>query len=125
MKTEKTESGTLETWTPEEVSDALEVGRIVLIDVRTPMEFAQERVEGALLSPMSHFRPDRLPTEGDKRLVFHCAGGKRSERVARAYLDAGHDRVAHMGGGFGAWKEAHLPYIGTDMATGAPSRENQ
>ncbi len=30
--------------------------------------------------------------------------------------------VAKMEGGFGAWKEAKLPYIGTDMATGAPTR---
>lgn len=29
-----------------------------------------------------------------------------------------------MEGGFGAWKQAGLPYIGTDMATGAPKAMN-
>ena len=28
--------------------------------------------------------------------------------------------VAHMGGGMAAWKEGKQPYIGTNMATGAP-----
>ena len=42
--------------------------------------------------------------------------------MARKVLAAGHDSVAHMGGGFGAWKKAGLPHIATDMGTGAPTR---
>ncbi|MGC9420423.1 MAG: rhodanese-like domain-containing protein, partial [Rhodovulum sp.] len=61
-----------------------------------------------------------LPEEGDKRIVFHCGSGVRSRKVAEAYLAAGHDHAAHLEGGFAAWKTAHKPYIGTDMASGAP-----
>ena len=46
----------------------------------------------------------------------------RSDRVARECLSAGMERIAHMGGGFGAWKSSGRPYIGTNMATGAPQR---
>ena len=60
--------------------------------------------------------------EAIKTVVFHCGSGKRSESVARKVLAAGHDSVAHMGGGFGAWKKAGLPHIATDMGTGAPTR---
>jgi len=124
METETTEAGALETWTPQEVSDALEAGRIVLIDVRTTPEFMFEHVHGALLMPMPFFRAETLPGQEAKRLVFHCGSGKRSEKVAREALAAGIAPVAHMGGGFGAWKQAGLPYIGTDMASGAPKRVN-
>ena len=37
-----------------------------------------------------------------------------------AAIAAGIGRIAHMEGGFGAWKEAGLTYTGTDMSTGAP-----
>lgn len=123
MDTETTDTGTLETWTAEEVARAFEAGEIALIDVRTPQEYLMERIPGALNFPMQDFSAAALPCQVEKRLVFHCGSGKRSEKVAREVLSAGHGKVAHMGGGFGAWKAAKLPYVATDMATGAPKRE--
>ena len=124
MQTEQTDHGTLETWTPEEVHRALEAGEICLIDVRTPQEYMFEHVEGALLLPMPFFNAHKLPGQKDKPIVFHCGSGVRSEKVSRAAIDAGIDQIAHMEGGFAAWKAAQKPYIGTNMATGAPSRVN-
>ncbi len=122
MKTETLGDATLETWTVDEVAQAFDQGGIVLIDVRTPQEYMFEHVEGALLMPLAFFRADRLPGQSEKRIVFHCGSGARSERVARAAIAAGIGQVAHMGGGFGAWKSAGQPYVGTDMSTGAPKR---
>ena len=34
----------------------------------------------------------------------------------------GRNRIAHMEGGFGAWKTAKKPHIGTQMSTGAPTK---
>jgi rhodanese-related sulfurtransferase len=121
MKTEDAGSSVLETWTVEEVAEAFDRNEIVLIDVRTPQEYMFEHVEGALLMPMAFFRAEKLPGQSDKRIVFHCGSGVRSEKVARAAMAAGFDRIAHMEGGFGAWKAAKRPYIGTNMATGAPT----
>ena len=120
MKNETVDNAVLETWTVDEVADAFARDEIVLIDVRTPQEYMFEHVEGALLMPMSFFRADKLPGQSEKRIVFHCGSGVRSERVARAAIAAGMDHVAHMGGGMAAWKEGKQPYIGTNMATGAP-----
>lgn len=122
MKREETGNGPLETWTAVEVAAALDAGEIALIDVRTPQEYMFEHVEGALLMPMAFFRADRLPSQQGKRLVFHCGSGARSEKVARKCLDEGFAPVAHMEGGFAAWKAAGLGYTGTDMASGAPKR---
>ncbi|MDD3444088.1 MAG: rhodanese-like domain-containing protein [Zavarzinia sp.] len=107
-----------ECWTPEEVLSALEAGEIALIDVRTPQEYAFEHVEGGLLSPLAEFKPAFLPSQQGKRLVFHCGSGMRSRKVLEACIAAGVTPLAHMAGGFAAWKTAGLPYIGTDPATG-------
>ena len=42
----------------------------------------------------------------DRRTVLFCAGGARSALAARALLDMGFRAVAHLEGGFKAWKEA-------------------
>lgn len=120
MKSETLKNGTLENWTPEEVAAAFERCEIVLIDVRTPQEFVYERIKGALLAPMQNFDATHLPSQSEKQIVLHCGSGMRSRKVAERCLDTGEGRVAHMEGGFAAWKEAGLPYIGTDVGTGAP-----
>lgn len=112
----------LENWTPAQIKKALEDNAIVLIDVRTPQEYMIEHVEGALLMPMAFFNIHALPTQDGKRIVLHCGSGIRSGKVADKMSAAGISPLAHMEGGFAAWKEAKLPYIGTDMATGAPTR---
>ena len=122
MKSETTEDGVLETWTPQEVRQGLEAGEICLIDVRTPQEYMFEHVEGAMLMPMSFFRAATLPGGVGKKVVLHCGSGVRSGKCARTALAYGYETMAHMDGGMAGWKAAQLPYIGTDMATGAPKR---
>lgn len=121
MQSETIGDATFETWTVEEVAKACAKNEVVLIDVRTPQEYMFEHIEGALLLPMPFFNAEKLPGQSDKQLVFHCGSGVRSEKIARAAIDAGITRIAHMEGGFGAWKAAKKPYIGTNMATGAPT----
>ncbi len=114
----------LEDWTPEQVKQALDAQEIVLIDVRTPPEYIMEHIDGALLMPMAFFRPDALPTQEGKRIVLQCGSGARSCKVAEIALAAGLSPLAHMKGGFRAWKQAGLPYTGTEMATGVPTAMN-
>ncbi|MFU8881335.1 MAG: rhodanese-like domain-containing protein [Rhodobacterales bacterium] len=120
MKTETVGDAVFETWTAEELAAAFDRNEVVVIDVRTPQEYMFEHIEGALLMPMAFFNAAKLPGQSDKRIVFHCGSGVRSERVSRAAIAAGVTRIAHLEGGFGAWKAAKLPHIGTNMATGAP-----
>ncbi|OAN75145.1 sulfurtransferase [Jannaschia sp. EhC01] len=122
METEKTENGTLQHWTPAEVKAAFDKDEIILIDVRTPQEFNVERIEGALLAPMQAFQPRHMPSQSEKPIVFHCGSGARSAKVAQQCLESGEDRIAHMKGGFSAWKDAGFEYTGTDMASGAPKK---
>jgi rhodanese-related sulfurtransferase len=94
-----------------EVSRLLHAGKILLIDVREPSEYASERIAGALLYPLSTFDANTLPDDLPSRVVFHCGSGKRSLTAAERRLAAGHKHAAHMGGGIAAWKAAGLPVI--------------
>ena len=118
-KTETIAGATLELLSPQEVRDRFDRNEIVLIDVRTPAEFAFEHIKCALLFPLSSFDPKKLPGQSDKPIVFHCGSGIRSHKVAEACAAAGLARLAHMEGGFGAWKGAGLPYLAVDPATGS------
>lgn len=117
---EELNGGTLETLSADEVRPLYDRNEIVLIDVRTPAEYAFERIDGALLFPMSSFDAKRLPDPGGKPVVFHCGSGARSKRVAESCLAAGWTHVRHMGGGLAAWKKLGYPHIATEMSTGAP-----
>ena len=47
--------------------------------------------------------------QGDKKFIFHCAGGMRSALAAKTAQDMGLKPVAHLGGGFAAWRDAGGP----------------
>jgi rhodanese-related sulfurtransferase len=110
---------TLDVLSPEEVKAQMDKQEIVLIDVRTPAEYAFEHINGAMLFPMSSFDAKNLPGQQEKRIVFHCGSGIRSKKIAERCAAAGYDRIAHMEGGFGAWKNAGLAYLAIDPASGA------
>jgi rhodanese-related sulfurtransferase len=123
-KTEKLGGAVLETLTPQEVKERFDRNEIVLIDVRTPAEYAFEHIPGAMLFPMSSFNPEKLPPQDKKPIVFHCGSGKRSYKVVEKCAASGLTKLAHMEGGFGAWKAAKLPYIAVDPATGSLVKQN-
>jgi rhodanese-related sulfurtransferase len=104
-------SSPIETLDAPEVARLLHAGKLLLIDVREPPEYASERIAGALLYPLSTFDATTLPDDGNRRVVFHCGSGKRSLTAAERRLGAGQPHAAHMGGGIAAWKAAGLPVI--------------
>jgi rhodanese-related sulfurtransferase len=103
---------------PTEVHDALRAHRIVLVDVREPHEYENERIHGALLFPLSTFDPTALPVS-DRPVVLHCGSGKRSAMAAARCSEAGVPVAAHLKGGILAWKHAHLPTVSVGPGTGA------
>jgi len=93
------------------------VGRddVVLVDLRDPREREREgKIPGAFsctrgmlefwIDPESPYaKPIFLE---DKKFVFFCAGGWRSALAAQTAKKMGLKPVAHIEGGFGAWKKA-------------------
>ena len=107
-----------ETFTTHEIQERFERHEIVLIDVRTPQEYAFEHIPGAMLFPMASFDPRKLPMQAEKPIVLYCGSGRRSRLIAEKCIRAGIDRIAHMEGGINAWKAAGLAYVSIDPATG-------
>lgn len=108
----------LQELTPTEVHDALRAHRIVLIDVREPQEYVNERIHGALLFPLATFDPAALPV-GERPVVLHCGSGKRSAMAVAKCIADGVPVTAHLKGGIMAWKHARFPTISVDPNTGA------
>ena len=105
---------------PSDVARRMAERLILLIDVREPDEYAAERIHGALLYPLSTFDPRALPDTGNTRIVFQCGSGMRSAKAMAAASAAGLPIAGHLAGGIQAWKEAGLPVIAIDPATGMP-----
>ena len=91
---------------------------VVFVDLRDPRELEREgRLPGAGHCPRGMLEfwidpdsPYHKPVFAeDKRFVFFCAGGWRSALAAATAQDMGLKPVAHLGGGFSAWREAGGP----------------
>ena len=114
----------IETMTPQQVMSAAAKGDVVIVDIRDPREIERDgRIPGAFactrgmlefwIDPNSPYAKPAF--QQDKKYIFHCAGGMRSALAAKTADDMGLKPVAHMGGGFAAWKEA-----GGDIEAFAP-----
>ena len=103
------------------VHNALKAGEVVLVDVRERDEHEAERIEGALLLPLSKFDARSLPCDTTKEVILHCGSGKRSALAYEQCISAGVAVRAHMGGGIMAWKQAGLPTVRGPSAP-APNR---
>jgi rhodanese-related sulfurtransferase len=104
---------------PAEIKQLMDAGKVLLIDVREPAEFAAERIPGSLLYPLSTFDAALLPADETRQVVFSCAAGGRSLTAARQRLAQG-QAAAHMAGGISGWKAEGLPTIRIDPRTGRP-----
>ena len=98
----------IEEATPETISDWLAKGEAILVDVRETSEYEQEHIPGSMLVPLSALDPDVFPHISVKKLVLHCAIGKRSAAAAKQLVQAGHTPPINMAGGLKAWREAGL-----------------
>ena len=111
-------------YTAEEAIELAKRPDVLLVDIRDPRELARDgRIPGAFHCPRGMLEfwidpesPYYKPVFGeDRTFVFFCAGGMRSALATKTAQDMGLKPVAHIIGGFGAWKKAGGP-IETDPA---------
>ena len=84
---------------------------LVVLDVRTPAEFAAGHVPGAL--NISHdllaSRLAELAPLRDKQVVLYCRSGRRTMLAAGVLHAAGFKRLAHLKGDYLSWEAEHRP----------------
>ena len=71
-----------------------------LLDVRSPGEFAEGHLAGAVNVPVNELEATlaSLPVDRNKEIVVYCRSGLRSSRARTILLKAGYSKVEDLGG---------------------------
>ncbi|ABE63684.1 Rhodanese-like protein [Nitrobacter hamburgensis X14] len=105
----------IETMSVADVKAAVARGEAILVDIRDPRELEREgKIPGSFsctrgmlefwIDPESPYAKPVF--QENKLFIFHCASGSRSALAAKTAQDMGLKPVAHLGGGFKAWRDA-------------------
>lgn len=86
-------------------------GDLYLLDVRTPGEYQQARLEGARLIPIDQFAK-RLPEVPKNRpILVYCAVGSRSAQVVNYLARQGYPEIYNLDGGIYSWSQNGYPVL--------------
>ncbi|WP_299510678.1 rhodanese-like domain-containing protein [uncultured Limnohabitans sp.] len=104
-----------------EVQARLSDPTVQIVDIRDPRELEREgTLPGALLAPRGmlefwvdpaspYFKP--VFADEGKQFILFCGAGWRSALAAKTLQDMGMTNVAHIDGGFTAWRKAAAPIV--------------
>ena len=87
--------------------------KVIIVDVRQPLETASGTIPGAVLIPLSEFGRRMAELPRDRPILTICRSSHRSPIAARQLKRAGYD-VTNVSGGTLAWQRAGLPMTGDD-----------
>lgn len=84
---------------------------VVLVDVREPMEWRINRIEGATLVPLATLpqRVNQISTADE--IVLYCKMGSRSAQAVNFLRELGFRKVKNLAGGIDAWVERVDPSL--------------
>ena len=89
--------------------------RMVLIDVRSPAEFAEIHAEGAVLLPLDKLESKEVRRlcgdTMDKPVFLICKSGQRAASAQKLLKDVGFTLPYCIEGGTIAWEQAGLPVV--------------
>jgi rhodanese-related sulfurtransferase len=109
------------TYSVEQVQSRLSDPKVQIVDIRDVRELEREgTVPGALLAPRGmlefwvdpespYFKP--VFADEGKEFILFCGAGWRSALATKTLQDMGMTNVAHIDGGYAAWKKAHAPMV--------------
>lgn len=85
--------------------------KIVVLDVRTPEEFAEGHIDGAVNIDFNGdgFKEALGKLDKEAHYLMHCRSGGRSTAAKPAFTELGFNYIYHLDGGMLAWEKAGLP----------------
>jgi rhodanese-related sulfurtransferase len=113
------------TYSVDQVRDRLNDSKVQIVDIRDPRELEKEgTLPGALLAPRGmlefwvdpaspYFKP--VFADESKEFILFCGAGWRSALATKTLRDMGMTNVAHIDGGFTAWKKADAPMVSLEQ----------
>jgi rhodanese-related sulfurtransferase len=83
----------------------------LILDVRTPGEYAGGHLQDAVLIPVQELqkRLKELAAYKDREILVYCATGNRSTVASKILLDNGFRQIANMRHGIYEWMKNNLP----------------
>ena len=87
--------------------------KIVVVDIRTPAEFAKGHIKGAVNINMNSkdFAAKLAKLDRDKTYIMHCRSGGRSASSLPVWKRLGFKKVLHLSSGTLGWVKAGQPLV--------------
>lgn len=103
---------------PQEFEKQIAAANTQLIDVRTPEEFAQSHIKGAVNINIngSNFESELQKFNKQKPIYFYCLSGGRSTKAAQLASKNGFTTAYNLEGGILSWRNAGKPVVSTSSA---------
>lgn len=98
------DTATFQTVSVQDLKQAVDAGAYVL-DVRTPQEFAQGHIAGAVNLPLGEVAARAGEVPGERPVYVICRSGSRSAQASGILAARGKD-VINVGGGMNEWTAA-------------------
>ncbi len=90
--------------TPSQLKSALDRKTCCLIDVREPVEHAEEHIAEARLIPLGKLERHASEIPAGQPVVVMCRSGRRGEQALAKLKALGFEQVQNLEGGILAWK---------------------
>ena len=92
------------------------LGKVLILDVREPSEYAAGCLPGAINIPRGvlEFKIDTHPAfqnRQDTEILVHCQSGGRSALAVESLQKLGYTKLLSLAGGYKAWQEAGGPLV--------------
>jgi rhodanese-related sulfurtransferase len=87
--------------------------RFVILDVRTPAEYADGHLAGAINLDVNSgtFQEEVSKLDMNRTYLVYCSSGVRSAAASKIMSELGFRYIYNMTGGITAWKSAGLPVV--------------
>ena len=94
------EEGAYHKITAGEAKEMMDKGGVIVVDVRTPEEYAQGHIEGAVNIPNESIGAQPPQELADKKaiLLVHCRTGVRSKNASEKLVSLGYENIYDFGG---------------------------
>lgn len=86
---------------------------VITLDVRTPAEFNESHIEGALLVDFQsgNFENQIASLDKNQTYAVYCRSGNRSGQAVKVMSDAGFTKLYNLDGGVIDWANSGLPLV--------------
>jgi len=98
---------------PKRADELIQQKKVVILDIRTPKEFAEGHIAGAknIDFRAADFEKQISVLDRTPHYLVHCASGGRSTQSLEVFKRLHFRSIVHLDGGIKAWQQAGKPVV--------------